>query len=105
MSSKCSAHAATVVGHTACEGKALSAFVKPPWGADLAMSGAAPLESDAVTASGRAVGSVRSTLVLDDRLLGLSPIRREVGLGEEVEAGGRAAKVVGLPFAAEDLDG
>jgi folate-binding protein YgfZ len=65
----------------------------------------APLEGDAVTASGRAVGSVRSTLVLDDRLLGLSPIRREVGLGAEVEAGGRAARVVALPFAAEDLDG
>ncbi|MGE5230413.1 MAG: YgfZ/GcvT domain-containing protein [Deltaproteobacteria bacterium] len=67
--------------------------------------GAAPLEGDAVTAAGRPVGSVRSTLVLDDRLLGLAPIRREVTTGEEVEAGGRRARVVGLPFAAEDLDG
>lgn len=66
---------------------------------------AAPLEGDAVTASGRPVGSVRSTLVLDDRLLGLAPIRREVVPGQEVEAGGRAARVVALPFAAEDLDG
>jgi hypothetical protein len=48
---------------------------------------------------------VRSTLVLDDRLLGLSPIRREVAAGAEVEAGGRTARVVTLPFAAEDLDG
>jgi folate-binding protein YgfZ len=66
---------------------------------------AAPLEGDAVTASGRAVGSVRSTLMLDDRLLGLSPIRREVAPGAEVEAGGRAARVVALPFGAEDLEG
>jgi folate-binding protein YgfZ len=67
--------------------------------------GAAPLEGDAVTAAGRPVGSVRSTLVLDDRLLGLAPIRREVAPGEEVEAGGRPARVVTLPFGAEDLDG
>jgi folate-binding protein YgfZ len=71
----------------------------------LVWRGAAPLEGDAVTAAGRAVGTVRSTLVLDDRLLGLSPIRREVPLGNEVEAGGRAARVVTLPFGAEDLDG
>ena len=67
--------------------------------------GAAPLEGDTVTAAGRPVGSVRSTLVLDDRLLGLAPIRREVATGEEVEAGGRPARVVALPFAPEDLDG
>ena len=67
--------------------------------------GAAPLEGDAVTAAGRSVGTVRSTLVLDDRLLGLSPMRREVAAGEEVEAGGRPARVVALPFAADDLDG
>jgi len=71
----------------------------------LVWRGAAPLESDAVTAAGRPVGTVRSTLVLDDRLLGLAPIRREVAPGEEVEAGGRPARVVALPFAAEDLDG
>ena len=71
----------------------------------LVWRGKAPLEGDAVTASGRAVGSVRSTLALDDRLLGLSPIRREVEAGEEVEAGGRTARVVTLPFGAEDLDG
>ncbi len=67
--------------------------------------GAAPLEGDGVSAGGRPVGSVRSTLVLDDRLLGLAPIRREVATGEAVEAGGRPATGVGLPFAAEDLDG
>ena len=71
----------------------------------LVWRGAAALEGDGVTAAGRSVGTVRSTLVLDDRLLGLSPIRREVAAGAEVEAGGRTARVVALPFAAEDLDG
>lgn len=71
----------------------------------LVWRGTDPLAGDAVTAAGRAVGTVRSTLVLDDRLLGLSPIRREVPPGGEVEAGGRSARVVALPFGAEDLDG
>jgi len=65
----------------------------------------ASLASDAITASDRQVGTVRSTLALDDRLLGLAPLRREVSVGDQVEAGGRPARVVALPFATEDLDG
>jgi tRNA-modifying protein YgfZ len=58
-----------------------------------------------ITASDRQVGTIRSTLALDDRLLGLAPIRREVSVGDEVDAGGKKARVVALPFGAEDLDG
>lgn len=65
----------------------------------------AGLAGDTITASDRPVGTVRSTLALDDRLLGLAPLRREVSVGDQVEAGGRPAQVVALPFGAEDLDG
>ncbi len=61
-------------------------------------NGAAALEGRSVTAGGREVGTVRSTLSLEDRALGLAVIRREVELGDEVIAGGRQAVVVGLPF-------
>ena len=52
-----------------------------------------------------ALGAVLGLAALDDRLLGLAPLRREVAVGDEVDAGGRRARVVGLPFGAEDLDG
>jgi tRNA-modifying protein YgfZ len=52
----------------------------------------------------REVGTVRSTLELDDRIVGLAPIRREVADGDEVTAGGRPATVTALPFSATDLD-
>jgi folate-binding Fe-S cluster repair protein YgfZ len=63
------------------------------------------LEGVAVSARGKDVGSVRSTLVLDDRTIGLASIRREVSVGDEVEAGGRRAVVVALPFGPGDVDG
>jgi hypothetical protein len=53
----------------------------------------------------REVGSVRSTLSVEDRAIGLGLIRREVGVGEELLAGGQPATVVALPFGPEDLDG
>ena len=53
----------------------------------------------------REVGSVRSTLTLEDRAIGLGLIRREVAVGEELVAGGQPATVVALPFGPEDLDG
>jgi folate-binding Fe-S cluster repair protein YgfZ len=56
------------------------------------------LEGRAVQANGREVGTVRSTLRLEDRTLGLAVIRREVEPGAEVVAGGRRAMVLGLPF-------
>ncbi|HEX5386815.1 MAG TPA: hypothetical protein VFW66_08965 [Gemmatimonadales bacterium] len=70
----------------------------------LVWTGADPLADSAIVADGREVGTVRSTLALDDRIIGLAPIRREVEVGADVMAGGRNATVVALPFAPDDLD-
>ena len=51
-----------------------------------------------VLAHGKEVGTIRSTLTLPGRRLGLSLLRREVVVGESVIAGGAAANVVSLPF-------
>jgi folate-binding protein YgfZ len=64
-----------------------------------------PLESRTIHKGEREVGSVRSTLSLEDRAIGLGLIRREVGIGEELMAGGQPATVVALPFGPDDLDG
>jgi folate-binding protein YgfZ len=67
--------------------------------------GTRPLEGRGVTLGEKEVGSVRSTLTLEDRRLGLGTIRREVEPGDVVTAGGAEAKVVALPFGPEELDG
>ena len=59
---------------------------------------ALPLNGRVIEGSGRDAGTVRSTLIVGGRRLGLAPIRREVAIGEMVVAGGRAARVVALPF-------
>ena len=59
---------------------------------------AAPLDGVTIDGGGREVGTVRSTLVVGGRRIGLAPIRREVAAGEMVTAGGRPARVVTLPF-------
>src|SRR6185369_578836 len=64
----------------------------------LRWSEAEPLDGRAVVHGEKDVGSVRSTLTLEDRRLGLGLLRREVGPGETVVAGGRRATVVTLPF-------
>jgi folate-binding protein YgfZ len=64
-----------------------------------------PLESRTIHKGEREVGSVRSTLSLEDRAIGLGLIRREVAVGEELLAGGQPATVVALPFGPDDLDG
>lgn len=64
-----------------------------------------PLDSRSIHKGAREVGTVRSTLSLEDRAIGLGLIRREVAVGEELVAGGQPATVVALPFGAEDLDG
>jgi folate-binding protein YgfZ len=71
----------------------------------LRWSDAEPLEGRAVVHGERDVGSVRSTLTLEDRVLGLGLLRREVSPGETVVAGGRRATVVALPFGADEVDG
>jgi folate-binding protein YgfZ len=57
-----------------------------------------PLGDRSIMAGEKEVGTVRSTLALSDRRLGLAPIRREVALGDLVMAGGVPATVVPLPF-------
>jgi folate-binding protein YgfZ len=64
-----------------------------------------PLDGRSVVHGEKEVGSVRSTLTLEDRVLGLGVLRREIGPGEEVTAGGRRARVVALPFGADEVDG
>ncbi|MBA3497622.1 MAG: hypothetical protein M3Q93_14845 [Gemmatimonadota bacterium] len=66
---------------------------------------AEPLDGRAVVHGEKDVGSVRTTLTLEDRVLGLGVLRREIGPGEEVTAGGRRAKVVALPFGVDEVDG
>jgi folate-binding protein YgfZ len=57
-----------------------------------------------VLAREKEVGTVRSTLTVDGRTLGLALVRREVAPGSQVVAGGRSALVVPLPFGGEELD-
>jgi folate-binding protein YgfZ len=64
---------------------------------------AIPLVDERITAGERPVGSVRSTLALDDRRIGLGIVRREIDPGLEVVAGGQPATVLALPFAPDDL--
>lgn len=60
--------------------------------------GTPPLGSRTVFLETREVGTVRSTLTLPGRRLGLCPLRREVKLGDVVMAGDAPATVVPLPF-------
>lgn len=71
----------------------------------LIWSGATALTGDAIMLGDKPVGTVRSVLRLDDRVLGLAPIRREVEPGTTVQAAGAPAEVVLLPFAAATLEG
>lgn len=59
---------------------------------------AAPLDGTLIEGAGREAGTVRSTLIVGGRRIGLAPIRREVNPGDLVTAGGRPARVVTLPF-------
>lgn len=59
---------------------------------------AMPLEGATIIGADREAGTVRSTLIVGGRRLGLAPIRREVAIGDLVTAGGRRATVVALPF-------
>ena len=68
-------------------------------------SGTNPADGRAVSHGAKEVGTLRSTLALDDRFLGLAKVRREVPPGSDVTVGGRRAKLVRLPFGGEDLDG
>jgi tRNA-modifying protein YgfZ len=56
-----------------------------------------------VVAGEKEVGTVRSTLTVDGRRVGLALVRREVEPGADVVAGGRGATVVRLPFGGDEL--
>lgn len=58
----------------------------------------APLGDRSIRHLGREVGTVRSTARIGPTRIGLAPIRREVGLGERVTAGGLVAEIVPLPI-------
>ena len=59
--------------------------------------GSDPLADRSIQHLGREVGTVRSTVVVGARRIGLAPIRREVQNDEVVSAGGAPARVIALP--------
>jgi folate-binding protein YgfZ len=63
----------------------------------------APLADERILTGEREVGTVRSTLALDDRRIGLGLLRREIDPAAGVMAGGQRATVLALPFAPDDL--
>jgi tRNA-modifying protein YgfZ len=67
----------------------------------LVFPGQDPLGDRTLLAAGKGVGQVHTGLALDDRTLALATVRREVTDGTTVSAGGRPARVVALPFDAE----
>jgi folate-binding protein YgfZ len=67
----------------------------------LVFPGREPLGERTLLAAGKEVGQVRTGLVLDDRMLALATVRREVADGTTVTVGGHPARVVALPFDGE----
>jgi tRNA-modifying protein YgfZ len=61
-------------------------------------------EGRSVVVGEKEIGTVRSTLTVEGRTLGLAVMRREVEPGADVMAGGRGARVVRLPFRGDELD-
>jgi len=64
----------------------------------LTIEGDAPLADRALMLAGKEVGGVRSALFLEDRVLALAMVRREVETGTAVSVSGRNAQVMALPF-------
>jgi folate-binding protein YgfZ len=64
----------------------------------LTLAGASPPDERTLVAGDKAVGSIRTALVLDDRVLALATLRREIAEGAVLQAGDREATVVALPF-------
>ena len=67
----------------------------------LVWAGDAPADRT-IMAGEKEVGRLRTVLVVEDRGYGLALLRREVEPGSEVIAGGRPARVLGLPLAPGD---
>jgi folate-binding protein YgfZ len=66
-------------------------------GVELGSPGA--LAERTLSACDKEVGGIKSALLLDDRVLGLALLRREVEPGARLKAGAREVRVVPLPFA------
>ena len=62
------------------------------------LAGGEPLSERTLRAEAREMGDVRTALLLEDRILGLATVRREIADGETLLVGQREATVVGLPF-------
>jgi folate-binding protein YgfZ len=60
----------------------------------------AATRGDEIAAGGKAIGTLTSTAMVDDRTtVALAPLSRAVAVGTQVEAGGHAGAVVALPMA------
>ena len=62
------------------------------------LQGAEPPEERGLKAADKEVGRLATALILEDRVLGLALVRREVENGAVIRAGERQARVVPLPF-------
>lgn len=62
------------------------------------VASAGPLSEAILLHEGKDVGTLRTVVRLEDRVLGLAVVRREVEPGTEVMAGERSCRVVVLPF-------
>lgn len=62
-------------------------------------------KDEVVAAGERIIGRIGSVLTLPDRALGLGVVRRELGPGDRVLAGGVRAEITELPFTTADLEG
>jgi len=59
-------------------------------------------QDDQVTRSGKLVGTLRTVGMIGDRSIALAVLRREIGAGDSIEAGGETAAVTELPFEFSD---
>ena len=64
----------------------------------LTIEGNAPLDDRTLMLAGKDVGGVRSALILEDRVMALGMVRREVETGAALTVSGRNAQVAALPF-------
>ena len=62
------------------------------------LTGTEPLSDRTLRTEEREVGDVRTALLLEDRILALAIVRREIAEGATLLVGQREATVVGLPF-------
>jgi len=67
------------------------------------LGGGEPPADRVLRAADKEVGRLATALMLEDRVVGLALVRREVANGAVLQAGSREARVVALPFGSEGL--